>query len=90
MSEMKKILIVNRKYTDNLGDRAIGAALVQLFVKKGCQVYHVEYSSFGKDIASFGPSEASMASGAGTKASKSTTLHRNSKRFLALNFPEAV
>ena len=90
MSEMKKILIVNRKYTDNLGDRAIGAALVQLFVKKGCQVYHVEYSSFGKDIASFGPDETSMTSGAGTKASKSPKLLRNFKRFLALNFPKAV
>lgn len=40
---MKKILIINRKNTDNLGDQAIGNAMVNLFSSKDTKVDHAEF-----------------------------------------------
>ncbi|NLC26526.1 MAG: polysaccharide pyruvyl transferase family protein [Fastidiosipila sp.] len=87
---MKKILIVNRKHTDNLGDIAIGLALTQLFEKRGCEVYQLEFSTFGKDISSFGLNTNSGASETGAKAKISQKSPGKLKRFLAENFPKAI
>ena len=87
---MKKILIVNRKSTDNLGDIAIGTALAQLFLKKDCQVYQLEFSRFGKDIASFGQSKASPACGTETKTNKFQNILKKCKYFLARSLPKTI
>ncbi len=90
MNKMKKVLIVNRKYTDNLGDLAIGDALAQLFSKKGCEVYGLEFSRFGKDISSFGLSKNSGGSGAESKARVSQKTPGRLKLFLGANFPKTI
>ena len=40
---MKKILVINRKNTDNLGDQAIGNAMVNLFSFEDTKVDHAEF-----------------------------------------------
>lgn len=60
---MKKILLLNRKYTDNLGDIAIGDSLKKMLELRGHKVYHLEYSTFvKKNINEFNYDDGKMSS----------------------------
>lgn len=45
---MKKVLLLQRKYTDNLGDVAIGRSMCYLLESHGCTVFHHEFCSLSR------------------------------------------
>ncbi len=45
---MKKVLLLQRKYTDNLGDVAIGKSMCHLLESHGCTVFHQEFCSLSR------------------------------------------